>query len=201
MRSSSDADVRQRRCAGAHNVRGSGLDEVQGQRLLHRLQRIVKDELLRSLRMRALHGLIAAAQDADVLADVADVQQLGLDAVVEVGGEVGDLVGEVDNLGLERRLLPEKEIGELGVRVRVVVARVLHDALARGQGEVQAAVPGVALLKALHDAQRMQVVVKAQAVRLQAAVERALAGVAEGRMADVMHQRKGLGEIDVEAER
>ena len=84
---------------------------------------------------------------------------------------------------------------------RAVVAGVLDDALAHGEREVQAAMARVALLKALHDAQGVQVVVKAQAVGLQAAVQRALAGVAEWRMADVMHKGEGLSEIDVEAER
>ena len=60
---------------------------------------------------------VAAGEDVDVLADVADLQQAGLDAVVEVGGEVGDLVGEVDDLRLERRALAEEVGGQLGMLV------------------------------------------------------------------------------------
>ena len=60
---------------------------------------------------------------------------------------------------------------------------------------------GVALLEVLDDAQRVEVVVEAEAVALEALVQGALAGVAEGRMADVVDQCQRLGEVFVEAER
>jgi hypothetical protein len=60
---------------------------------------------------------------------------------------------------------------------------------------------GVTLLEVLDDAQGMQVVVEAQPVPLQAFVERALTGVAEGRVADVVYERKRLGEVLIESER
>jgi hypothetical protein len=59
---------------------------------------------------------------------------------------------------------------------------------------------GVALLEVLDDAERVKVVVEAQAVPLQAAVEGALAGVAERRMTDVVDQRESFSEIFVEVE-
>jgi hypothetical protein len=86
------------------------------------------------------------------------------------------------------------------VLVGAVVAGVLDDAFADAEGEVEAAVGGVALLEVLDDAQGVEVVVEAQAVALEALVEGALAGVAEGRMADVVDQGEGLGEVFVEAE-
>jgi hypothetical protein len=49
---------------------------------------------------------------------------------------------------------------------------------------------GVALLEVLDDAERVEVVVEAEAVALEAAVEGAFAGVAEGRMADVVDERE-----------
>ena len=67
--------------------------------------------------------------------------------------------------------------------------------------QVQAAMAGVALLEVLDDAQRVQVVVEAQAVALQAVVQRALAGVAERRVADVVDQRERLRQVVVQAER
>ncbi len=82
-----------------------------------------------------------------------------------------------------------------------VVAGVLDDAFADPEGEVQSAVGGVALLEVLDDAEGVDVVVEAQAVALEAAVESALAGVAEGRVADVMHERESFGKIFVERER
>jgi hypothetical protein len=40
---------------------------------------------------------------------------MGFVAVVEVGGVVGDFVGEVDELSFERRALVEQIFGELGM--------------------------------------------------------------------------------------
>ncbi len=77
---------------------------------------------------------------------------------------------------------------------------MLDDAFAHGEREVQAAVRGVALLEVLDDAQGVEVVVEAEAVTLQAAVEGALAGVAEGRVADVVDEGEGFGEIFVEVQ-
>ena len=59
---------------------------------------------------------------------------------------------------------------------------------------------GVALLEPGDDAQGVQVVVEAQAMDLQARVESLFAGVAEGRMADVVDQRQGLGQLRIEAQ-
>ena len=42
----------------------------------------------------------------------------GFDAVIEVGRQVGDLVGEVDQLRFERRTLVEEVRRELGVSLR-----------------------------------------------------------------------------------
>jgi hypothetical protein len=46
----------------------------------------------------------------------------------------------------------------------------------------------------------MEVVVEAQQVDLEGAVESFFAGMAEGRMADVVDQGKGLGQFYVEAQ-
>src|SRR3954463_165801 len=55
------------------------------------------------------------------------------------------------------------------------------------------------MLQRRHDPQRLGIVVET-AMDPQAAVQRALAGVAERRMAEVMRQRQRLGEVLVEAE-
>ena len=82
-----------------------------------------------------------------------------------------------------------------------VVARVLDDAFADAEGEVEAAKGRVALLEPGDDAQGVEIVVEVEAVGLERAVERLFAGVAEGRMADVVDQRQGLGQFRVEAQR
>jgi len=62
-------------------------------------------------------------------------------------------------------------------------------------------VRGVALLEVFDDAQRVQVVIEPAAVASEAAIEGALAGMAEGRVTDVMHQGEGFGEVFVQVER
>ncbi len=77
---------------------------------------------------------------------------------------------------------------------------MLDDAFADREGEVQTTVRGVALLEVLDDAQGVKIVVEAEAVLLEAAVESALAGVAEGRMADVVDKGECFGEVFVQRE-
>jgi hypothetical protein len=102
-------------------------------------------------------------------------------------------------LGFEGRTLAEHVGFEERVLMGLIVAGVLDDALADAEGEVEAAVGGVALLEVLADAESVEVVIEAQAVLLQALVEGAFASVAEGRVADVMDEGEGLGEVFVEA--
>ncbi len=80
---------------------------------------------------------------------------------------------------------------------RRVIARVLDDALACSQRQVQPSVSRIALLKALDDAQRMKIVIKSQTVMAQAIIQRTFPCMPERRMPDVMHQGKRLGEVDI----
>ena len=82
----------------------------------------------------------------------------------------------------------------------IVVARMLDDPFTHSERKVQPAMGCVALLEVLDDAQRMQIVVEAESVPLKAGVQRALAGVAERRMSNVVDKREGLGQILVQAE-
>ena len=70
----------------------------------------------------------------------------------------------------------------------------------RRVGEVQPVEIGVAALEFGDDAERVAVVVEA-AVSGHAGVERVLAGVAEGRVAEIVAERDRLGEIVVETQR
>ena len=49
--------------------------------------------------------------------DVREVEDSGSEAVFEIGGQVGDFVGEIDELGFERGELVEEVFGELWVAV------------------------------------------------------------------------------------
>ena len=81
-----------------------------------------------------------------------------------------------------------------------IVARVFHDAFADGEGEIEPAKCRIALLKPGHDAQRMKVVIEAQAVRAKGLVERFLAGVAEGRMPDIVRQSQRFGKFHIQSQ-
>ena len=77
---------------------------------------------------------------------------------------------------------------------------MLDQALQRLPGEVEAVEIGVAALQRGDQAQRLRIVVEA-AELLGAGIERALAGMAEGRMAEIVGKRGGLRQVLVEAER
>ena len=78
--------------------------------------------------------------------------------------------------------------------------RVLNDAFADGEGEIEAAIGGVALFKVSDDAQGVEVVVEAETVIGEFGVEGFFSGVAEGWVADVVNEGEGFSEIGVEAE-
>ena len=71
----------------------------------------------------------------------------------------------------------------------IVWRAVARETAPHRAGEIQAAEGGVALLEILDDAQRVQVVIEKGAAGAHGGVERFLAGVAEGRMAEVMDER------------
>src|SRR6516164_6939339 len=79
-------------------------------------------------------------------------------------------------------------------------AIVLDQAFERLPGEVQSVESGIALLERGHHAQRLRIVIEASAGG-EAAIERALAGMAERGMAEVVGKRQRFRQILVEPER
>ncbi len=77
---------------------------------------------------------------------------------------------------------------------------MLDEAFERFPGEVEAVEAGIAALQARDHRQGLGIVIET-ALRGEARIERALAGMAERRMAEIMGQRAGFREILVEAER
>ena len=77
---------------------------------------------------------------------------------------------------------------------------MLDQAFERFPGEVEAVEGRVAALQRGDDAQGLRIVVEAAEGR-EAGIERALAGMAERRMAEIVGQRQRLGEVFVDAER
>ena len=78
---------------------------------------------------------------------------------------------------------------------------MFDDAFPDGEGEVEPAKGRIALFKPGNDAQGVQIVVEGEAVGAEGVVQGFFAGVAEGRMADVVYQGEGFGEFRIECER
>ena len=88
-----------------------------------------------------------------------------------------------------------------GMRGGKVIARVLNDALAHFEGQVEAGKRGIFLLKGLNDAQGMQIVAEGVVVLPHQPVEFGLPGVAARRVPHVMHQRQRLHQVGVQTQR
>src|SRR6201992_4283937 len=115
---------------------------------------------------------------------VVGTEDPGPQRVVDVVVDVGDAVDEADDPPLQRRRLDR--------------AGVVEDAVADRRGEGEA---GAVALAHLEHPQRVLVVLEAAAgALLQAAVEGVLAGVAEGRVAEVVAEPDRLGEVLVQPE-
>ena len=168
----------------------------------------------------AADGLVAKALGRDIEAgpagfgqgvthdgevgDIGRAEQAEAHAVIEVVAVIGDVVAHGGDLGFGRGVGAEHQIlpcvvggdvgGGFGER-----AVVLDQAFEGLPGEVQAVERGVAGFQAGDDAKGLCVVVEA-AKGLHAGVERILAGVAEGRVAEIVGQGQGIGEVLVETE-
>ena len=141
-------------------------------------------------------------------------QQAGAQPVVDVMRVVGDIVGDRCALCFDACVAVELEIEQLAEvqdRLRdrafggICVAPVsgplcLTRPSSVSQREVQPVEIGIAPLKPRYDPQRLGIVVEA-APLLHLLVERVLAGVAERRVAEIVHQRHRLGEVLVAAQR
>ena len=153
------------------------------------------------------------ARDDGEREHLAEVHEL--EAVLEVVRLLGELVGPPHGLALE--VAAGREVQALGVHVgkREVAppGRVLEDALARVVREVEAGVL-VALLEDVDDAHGLVVVLERADLRRdlrldrdrglaarENAVQHLLARMPERRVAEVVAERAGLGEVLVQGER
>ena len=82
--------------------------------------------------------------------------------------------------------------------VCVVIVRVLNDALAYFEGQIQASECGVSLFEIFDDAQGVKIVIERESVLTHSRVEGLLSRVAERRMADVVDESERFGKIYVE---
>jgi hypothetical protein len=145
------------------------------------------------------------------LGEIVEPEQARAIAVVDVVVVVGDVVGERGGLRLERgvggkleivaRAISENGIGRgPGRRRPQQRAVMLHQAFERLPGQVEAVEIRVAAFERGDHAQRLRVVVEAPCP-LHRRVERALAGMAERRVPEIVRECERLGEIFVDTER
>src|SRR5262245_50971888 len=83
--------------------------------------------------------------------------------------------------------------------VRRVITRVLDDALADLERQVQAGKGRISLFELLHNAQRVKIVIKRKPVFAHLVVKRLLPGVTEGWMPDVVDERERFHELGIES--
>lgn len=150
--------------------------------------------------MLASYRLIRLGEDGYMIPYMRYVEQTRFDTVVQICREVGDLIGQIDDLRLDGRPLVQVVGRKLRVLAWDVVARVLDDAFANAQGKIQAAMGGVSLFEVIADPKRVEVVIEVKSMPLQTCVQGTLACVAEGGMSDVVNQRQSLREIFVQTE-
>ncbi len=168
-----------------------------------------------SARMKLVDLLHQSGYERNFGAELGDRKQAGAQAVVDVVGVVGDVVGDRRRLSLEAGVAAEIERLTLivakdrdrnaahpvalggrigGVKQRAVV---LHQPRESRLGEIEPVEGGVAALEFGDDAQRVAVVVEA-ALLGHAGVERVLAGMPEWRVAEIVAERDRFGEVVVE---
>ncbi len=97
------------------------------------------------------------------------------------------------------------ESGKIFVQRRILalfeIARMLDDALAHFEGQVQAGKAGVAALERFDDAQGVKIMIEAIAEAAHLAIQLVFTGMRKRRMADIVAQRESLGEFFIEPQR
>jgi len=126
---------------------------------------------------------------------------MSFETVVKISRVVSDFVGQIDELSLKGRTLVKKVFAKLGMVALTVIARVFDYAFPHFEGKVQPGKRSVTLLEIFNDAERVKIVIKEQPVTPHGRIQRFLPGVSERRMADIVNEREGLCEIDIEIER
>ncbi len=92
-------------------------DQVVDEAVEDAFQGFVEFQLVGGVGIDLLDFAEKCSKDWDAFADLLEREQMGFVAVVKVGGVVGDFVGQVDELGFERRALVEQIFGEFRMLV------------------------------------------------------------------------------------
>jgi hypothetical protein len=84
--------------------------------------------------MRGIHSCIEFAKKRHFSAEDGEIEKLGFEGIVEIGGVVGNLIYPVNELSFERRAQIQKIFGELREIRSGIIARMLNDAFANFKG-------------------------------------------------------------------
>ena len=110
------ADVGKRGSAETEYCGPHFAEQVGYQQIENAPQSFTDGELFRGCGEFHEYGVMEAAEERYAVADLRECENAGFEAVVEVGGEIGDFVGEVDELGFEGRELAEEIFRQLRMR-------------------------------------------------------------------------------------
>ena len=86
-------------------------DQVVDEEVEDALEGFVEFQLVGGVGIKLLGFAVEALEDGHTFADLVEREKMRFIAVVEIGGVVGDFVGQVDELGLERRTLVQQVFG------------------------------------------------------------------------------------------
>ena len=186
---------------GLHGVvldmHARGVHQVENQRVDDAAHGFGHHTPSRQGRIFLAHLRQVAGENPD-LAQLFQRDQSGAQAVVDIVVVVGDLVRQIGDLRFERRLLlAEKTLADHAELLGIGKRAVLENAFARLEREIQAVELRIALLQQIDHAQRLQIMFEA-AVFAHAGVQRVLAGMAEGGMAEIMRERHRLHQVFVQ---
>ena len=170
------------------------LHQARNQPVQQSPQHFLKLFALGSAGELRFHFLPAAAEFGNPLAHFFDLEKAGGEAVVQIGRVVSDLIRQVDQLGFQRRAQSGKIFVQRRILALFEIVRMLDDALAYFEGQVQAGKAGIAALERFDDPQGVKIMIEAIAKAAHLAIQLVFAGVRERRMADVVAQRQSFGE-------
>jgi hypothetical protein len=176
-------------------------DQIGCKQIENVLERFVEFQFSTRAGVGRIHVRVRFSKDRYFVAQCVQIEEFRFPRIIEIGGVVRDFIDRIDQLSLERWAQIEKILGQLRKFLCGVFARVLDDAFADLKRKIEPRKIQIALLELLDDAQRVQIVVEAIAVFAHAFVEFLFAGVAEGRMPDVVDERQRLDKLRVQAER
>jgi hypothetical protein len=153
-----------------------------------------------NLWMGRANNLVLALEQRHC-AQVIERDELRSQPIVKIVIVVRDLIGDVGDLRLKRRLLAfDETLTEFAELARIVERTMFENAFTGLESQIQARKGGVPLFQYIHHAQRLQVVLESTE-RPHAIIQRVLARVPKRRVTQIVRQANGFDQRFVELER